>query len=97
MYIVHMYKRTADIYRELKQSFFLFGPRGTGKTTWLKKAFPDAVYLDLLESELYTRLMASPGGLERFIPADTARWVIIDEVQRIPELWKITSRSPRIC
>lgn len=81
-----MYKRTADIYIDSDQSFFLFGPRGTGKTTWLKKAFPDAVYLDLLESELYTRLTASPGSLERFIPSGSGRWVIIDEVQRIPEL-----------
>ena len=29
-----------------RQSFFLFGPRGTGKTTWLKQRFPDAIYLD---------------------------------------------------
>lgn len=81
-----MYARTADIYMDSNQSFFLFGPRGTGKTTWLKRAFPNAVYLDLLESELYTRLTASPGSLERFIPAVSGAWVIIDEVQRIPEL-----------
>ena len=31
------------------QSFFLFGPRGTGKTTWLKQRFPEALYLDLLD------------------------------------------------
>jgi predicted AAA+ superfamily ATPase len=81
-----MYNRSADRYLDSNQSFFLFGPRGTGKTTWLKKSFPEAVYLDLLESELCTRLTASPGTLERFIPADAHRWVIIDEVQRIPDL-----------
>lgn len=81
-----MYKRSADRYLGSGQSFFLFGPRGTGKTTWLKQAFPEAVYLDLLESRLYTRLLASPGDLERFIPDDTHRWVIIDEVQRVPDL-----------
>lgn len=81
-----MYERSANRYLSSDQSFFLFGPRGTGKTTWLKKAFPDAVYLDLLESELCTRLTASPGTLERFIPADAHRWVIVDEVQRIPDL-----------
>jgi uncharacterized protein len=81
-----MYERSANRYLGANQSFFLFGPRGTGKTTWLRKAFPDAVYLDLLESELYTRLTASPGSLERFIPVDGGRWVIIDEVQRIPGL-----------
>lgn len=81
-----MYKRSADHYLGSEQSFFLFGPRGTGKTTWLKQAFPGAVYLDLLASGLYTRLLASPGDLERFIPADVRRWVIIDEVQRVPDL-----------
>lgn len=81
-----MYERSANCYLGSDQSFFLFGPRGTGKTTWLKKAFPDAVYLDLLESELCTRLTASPGNLERFIPADCSQWVVIDEVQRVPEL-----------
>ncbi|MBM3144936.1 MAG: ATP-binding protein [Chloroflexi bacterium] len=68
------------------KSFFLFGPRGTGKTTWVKARFPDAVYLDLLESGLFTRLLADPGRVERYIPKDYAGFVIIDEVQRIPEL-----------
>jgi predicted AAA+ superfamily ATPase len=68
------------------RSFFLFGPRGTGKTTWVKTRFPDAVYLDLLESGLFTRLLADPGRLEQYIPRDYAGFVVIDEVQRIPEL-----------
>lgn len=68
------------------KSFFLFGPRGTGKTTWVKAHFPDAVYLDLLESGLFTRLLADPGRLEQYIPRDYTGFVVIDEVQRIPEL-----------
>lgn len=68
------------------KSFFLFGPRGVGKTTWVKKAFPQAVYLDLLEAELFNDLLANPQRLESFIPADIDKWIIIDEVQRIPEL-----------
>lgn len=68
------------------KSFFLFGPRGTGKTTWVKSAFPQAVYLDLLEAELFNDLLANPQRLENFIPKDFNDWVIIDEVQRIPEL-----------
>jgi predicted AAA+ superfamily ATPase len=68
------------------KSFFLFGPRGTGKTTWVKAAFPKAVFIDLLESEVYNDLLANPQRLERFIPADFKDWVIIDEIQRIPEL-----------
>ena len=68
------------------KSFFLFGPRGTGKTTWVKSAFPKAIFIDLLESEIYNDLLANPQRLETFIPKDFKNWVIIDEVQRVPEL-----------
>lgn len=68
------------------KSFFLFGPRGTGKTTWVKSAFPKAIFIDLLESEIYNDLLANPQRLETFIPKDFKHWVIIDEVQRVPEL-----------
>ncbi|MEW5767578.1 MAG: ATP-binding protein [bacterium] len=68
------------------KSFFLFGPRGTGKTTWVRSSFPEAVYLDLLEAELFNDLLANPQRLANFIPKDFNDWVIIDEVQKIPEL-----------
>jgi len=68
------------------KSFFLLGPRGTGKTTWLKKHFKQALYLDLLESELYNDLLANPGRLENFVPQNFNDWVILDEVQRVPAL-----------
>ncbi len=68
------------------KSFFLFGPRGTGKTTWVKSAFPKAAYIDLLEAELFNDLTANPQRLSNFIPPGFKDWVIIDEVQRIPEL-----------
>jgi predicted AAA+ superfamily ATPase len=68
------------------KSFFLFGPRGTGKTTWVKSTFPRAAYIDLLEAELFNDLTANPQRLSNFIPLDLKDWVIIDEVQRVPEL-----------
>src|SRR4030067_2527157 len=68
------------------KSFFLFGPRGTGKTTWVKSSFPEAVYIDLLEAELFNDLTANPQRLSNFISPDFKGWVIIDEVQRIPDL-----------
>ncbi|MFH0940431.1 MAG: ATP-binding protein [Candidatus Omnitrophota bacterium] len=68
------------------KSFFLFGPRGTGKTTWVKAAFPKALYLDLLEAKLFNDLLANPQRLEGLIPDGFKDCIIIDEVQRVPEL-----------
>lgn len=79
-----MYSRIIKPPRE--KSFFLFGPRGTGKTTWLKANFPEAVYIDLLEAELFNDLLANPSRIEQLIPPNFKNWVIIDEVQRIPAL-----------
>ena len=70
-----------------KQSFFFMGPRGSGKSTWLRAMFPDAHVIDLLSEEIYQRLLASPGHFAdevRAVPTD--RWVIVDEVQRLPGL-----------
>ncbi|MBI4281648.1 ATP-binding protein [Candidatus Uhrbacteria bacterium] len=69
-----------------RKSFFLFGPRGTGKTTWLKKTFPNALYIDLLDSEIYNDLLARPHRLSTMIPAHWKEAVILDEVQRVPAL-----------
>jgi len=68
------------------KSFFLFGPRGTGKTHWLRVNFPNALYLDLLGSKLYLSLQAAPDRLEALIPPSFKEWIILDEVQRVPEL-----------
>lgn len=79
-----MYSRL--ITHSSNKSFFLFGPRGTGKSSWVKASFPDAVYLDLLESELFVALTANPGKLSQYIPKNFSGWIIIDEVQKIPAL-----------
>ena len=68
------------------KSFFLFGPRGTGKSTWIKKKFKDSAYIDLLEAEIYTRLKANPQRLADYIPEGHSDWILIDEIQKIPEL-----------
>jgi predicted AAA+ superfamily ATPase len=68
------------------KSFFLFGPRGVGKTTWVKATFPEAIYIDLLEAEIFNDLLANPQRLENFIPKNFKDWIIIDEIQKIPEL-----------
>jgi predicted AAA+ superfamily ATPase len=70
-----------------KGSFFLLGPRGTGKSTWLEKTFPNAHRIDLLDEALYQSYLADIGRFAaelRALPAQTL--VIVDEVQRIPAL-----------
>jgi predicted AAA+ superfamily ATPase len=81
------------------RSFFLFGPRGTGKTTWVRRVLPNAVRVDLLDSRTHLELSRDPGALrarlfgalkdETHEAKGTAAepiWVILDEVQRVPEL-----------
>jgi predicted AAA+ superfamily ATPase len=79
-----MYSRLLKIPEN--KSFFLFGPRGTGKTTWVKSNFPSAIYIDLLEATNYNNLMANPQRIENFIPPNFKDWVIVDEVQRVPDI-----------
>ena len=70
-----------------KQSFFLFGPRGTGKSTLLKHLWKDALTIDLLEPDVFRRYSARPERLREIILAHPKiRVVVIDEVQKCPEL-----------
>lgn len=69
------------------QTCFLFGPRGTGKTTWLRHQLPDALFLDLLEPGLHRSLEARPERLRELLTgAPGATTVVVDEIQRVPEL-----------
>lgn len=81
-----MYSRLIKNPVNSNKSFFLFGPRGTGKTTWIKASFPQALYMDLLEFDLYNDLTARPSRLNNLIPPNFHDWIILDEIQRIPEL-----------
>jgi len=71
------------------QSFFLFGPRGTGKSSWLKKTLPDACWYDLLLEREYLKLLSSPDILIQEVAALVEKgnlWVVIDGIQRLPKL-----------
>lgn len=81
-----MYKRLFNINKSSDSSFFIFGPRGTGKTTWLKQNYRKNIYLDLLDSKLYRNLLAFPENLVNYIPDNYKSYVIIDEVQKVPAL-----------
>lgn len=67
--------------------FFLFGPRGTGKSTWLRERFPEALWVDLLAPELVREYAAKPERLrERVLGARGAQVVVLDEIQKVPQL-----------
>jgi len=70
-----------------KDSFFLLGPRGTGKSTLLKHWFPDAFWIDLLDERELFRFLGTPGTFAQSIEAQpTSRWIVVDEIQKAPHL-----------
>jgi len=74
----------------LSQSFFLFGPRGTGKTTFLKGYFQGKPcrWIDLLDAQQEADYALDRGRLYRELKplAEPGQWVVIDEIQKIPAL-----------
>jgi uncharacterized protein len=73
-----------------RQSFFLFGPRGTGKSTWLRQALPDAVVVDLLQPDVARDLIARPERLRDIVNATPRNaTIVLDEVQRVPDVLNV--------
>lgn len=70
-----------------KESFFLLGPRGTGKSTWLRHHLPGAKWIDLLDERTHYRLMSTPGSFaDELVSLAPGSWVVVDEVQKLPGL-----------
>lgn len=70
-----------------KKSFFLLGPRATGKSTWLKKHFQNSFRIDLLRNDTFFSLMSSPAEFrEQILAHPPSTWIIVDEIQRMPVL-----------
>jgi predicted AAA+ superfamily ATPase len=79
-----MYTRSLQL---PERSFFLLGPRGTGKTTWLRSVLPSALWFDLLRTATFLELSQQPDRFRQQIEAQRrGTWVVIDEVQRLPAL-----------
>jgi len=83
-----MYDRLYRLQDDIEEmSIFLFGARKTGKSTYLRTLFPDAIYIDLLDSEICTLYRQHPNYLyEQLADKDASTIVIIDEIQEVPEL-----------
>lgn len=78
---------TSRFFKPPAGSFFLFGPRGTGKSTWLRATLTDALFIDLLQPDVSRELAARPERLRDLIGGSPSHsTIVIDEVQRIPEL-----------
>jgi predicted AAA+ superfamily ATPase len=68
-------------------AFFLFGPRGTGKSTWIRSQFDRALVVNLLQTELALRLEREPALFRAQVLArPKSEWIVVDEVQRVPAL-----------
>lgn len=96
------YSRYLKMNLSVGQSTFLWGARKTGKSFYLKRHFPDSVYYDLLETDLYFSLLKEPHLLREEILALSEEKllhpVIVDEIQKIPVLldevhWLIENSS----
>jgi uncharacterized protein len=69
------------------RSFFLFGARGTGKTTWVEKNYPDAHKISLLNESYYQKFLADPQLFRNELRSlKLSTWVFVDEIQRLPNL-----------
>ncbi len=84
---MHLIKR---FFGRQVQSFFLFGPRGTGKSTLMHTIYPDALWIDLLDPEALRSYSAHPERLFDVVRANEGKKIIvIDEVQKIPSLLSV--------
>ena len=74
-------------FHDPENHYFLFGPRGTGKSTWIKAHYDDCLIIDMLEPENLRYYKAKPERLREAINANpNKRVIVIDEVEKVPEV-----------
>jgi predicted AAA+ superfamily ATPase len=81
-----MFRRRLTLPAPGTETFFLWGPRQSGKSTLLKSTYPDAFYVDLLRSEQFRAYVERPQLLRERIEQSKVSFAIIDEVQKVPGL-----------
>ena len=98
---LRIFKRNIVLPASGEETFFLWGPRQTGKSTLLRERFPGSRWLDLLRAEEFRRYAANPEFLRQEIEADgrpaPGDQIVIDEIQKVPALldevhWLIENR-----
>lgn len=96
-----MFKRKQNFIGAENETVFLWGARQTGKSTLLKKMYPGSLHFDLLMTHVFGRLQRDPSQLREIVlTTSTDIPVIIDEIQKIPELldevhWLIENKHYR--
>lgn len=75
--------------KEPHQSFFLLGPRGTGKSTWIRDHLKEALWIDLLLPQEMSFYSSRPERLISTVEASPCKIIVIDEIQKIPELLSV--------
>ncbi|MCY4512611.1 MAG: AAA family ATPase, partial [Bdellovibrionales bacterium] len=95
-----MYRRQLILDKKPSRSFFLWGARQTGKSSLLKVSYPNAFFIDLLHTEKLIRYKKEPSLLRQELssPHFKNKFVIIDEIQNVPELlnevhWLIENKN----
>lgn len=82
-----MFRRALRLPRHPTESFFLWGPRQTGKSSLLRETYPDATWIDLLRTDDFVRYRTRPALLREELQGEPrSRVVVIDEVQKVPAL-----------
>jgi uncharacterized protein len=82
-----MFSRALELPPAGKETFFLWGPRQTGKSTLLRLAYPEAYWIDLLKADEFRRYVERPEVLrEELTSRSRSTQVVIDEVQKVPAL-----------
>lgn len=96
----YMFKRSIRLPSAGTETFFLWGPRQTGKTTLLRATYPNAVWIDLLKTDDYRHYLQNPERLREELTAhpQLPRLVVVDEIQKVPQLldeihWLIENRG----
>jgi predicted AAA+ superfamily ATPase len=92
-----MLERALRLPRRPTTSFFLWGPRQTGKSSLLRATYPGARTIDLLSAREHVRFARDPGLLREEVEGSGARFMVLDEVQKVPALldevhWLIENR-----
>lgn len=84
------FKYIKRIFTEPDRSYFLFGPRGTGKSTMTEQRHPQALFIDLRKADMRYRLAANPDHLIELVSAQPdGNTIVIDEIQKNPDLLPI--------